>query len=226
MKKFILCIAAAVFMFSAAASADDYTPTSTWPYLYKDFVEGEVLLHDGSRQEALLNLHLMRSTVHFIEGDMIKEINPFTVASARIGEDYYVYAGGGLKKILSSNENGYVVEGVEIDMATLNATGAAYGSSSNSVSTTALSSLEGIGGTNSSSNINHMELKNSKDKGKILPLIYKKYIFTKGRCIYATKKDVTEAAPDKAGLKAFFKTNKVKWNNPESLLQVVNYFAQ
>ena len=208
-----------------AAYAGDYVPTSTWPYLYEEFEDGQVLLREGTKKDVKLNLHLFRSSIHYIDDGMIKELSPMFVASARIGDDYFIQAGGSIKKILTSNENGYVVEGVEIDLARLNETGGAYGSSSTTVSTSAYSSLEGIGGTNSSTNINHMELKNNKDKGKILPLVFKKYIVVGGKCLYATKKNVSEVVSDKKAFNAYLKENKVKWNDPVSLLQIVNYFA-
>ena len=208
-----------------AAYAGDYVPTSTWPYLYEEFEDGQVLLREGTKKDVKLNLHLFRSSIHYIDDGMIKELSPMFVASARIGDDYFIQAGGSIKKILTSNENGYVVEGVEIYLARLNETGGAYGSSSTTVSTSAYSSLEGIGGTNSSTNINHMELKNNKDKGKILPLVFKKYIVVGGKCLYATKKNVSEVVSDKKAFNAYLKENKVKWNDPVSLLQIVNYFA-
>ena len=70
-----------------------------------------------------------------------------------------------------------------------------------------------------------MELKNSKEDGKILPLIQKKYLFVNGKIVYATRKDV-QAVSDPADLKAFLKENKIKWNNPQSLLTVVDYLAK
>ena len=128
-------------------------------------------------------------------------------------------------KVLAQNDNGYVAECVEVDMVRLNSTEAAYGSSSTTLGTMNLSSLEGIGATNSNSSLNHMELKNNKESGQTLPLIEKKYLFVNKKCIYATKRDVAEYV-DAAAFKAFLKSNKVKWNNPQSLLGVVDFLAQ
>ena len=224
--KRILSFILAVFIGGlTAVHAGDYVPTSTWPYLYEEFEDGQVLLRDGTKKDVKLNLHLFHSSIHYIDDGMIKELGPMFVISAKIGDDYFIQAGGSIKRILTSNDNGYVVEGVEIDLARLNETGGAYGSSSTTVSTSAYSSLEGIGGTNSSTNINHMELKNNKDKGKILPLVFKKYIVVGGKCFYATKKNVSEVVSDKKAFNAYLKENKVKWNDPVSLLQIVNYIA-
>lgn len=223
MKRFI--VACIVMLAALQASAQHYAPTTTWPYLYPDFTQGELLTQDGKSIKTELNVHVLRATLHYIDGDFIKELAPGTIFSASIGGDTYINAGGRMMKVLARNDNGYVAECSEVDIVKLNSTDAAYGSSSTTLGTMSLSSLEGIGATNSSTNINHMELKNSKENGKTLPLITKKYIFVNRMCIYATKRDVLEVV-EPAGFKAFLKANKVKWNDPQSLLSVVDYLAE
>ena len=202
----------------AFAEEDEYLPTTTWPYVYQDFSAGYVTLTDGSVKTLLVNVNLVRETLHFIDGELIRET--FDFVSVKIGDDLWVNAGGRVRKVLARDENGFVVEGIDVDYATLNATGGAYGSSSTTLGTMALTSLEGIGATNSSSTLNHMELKASKNNGQILPLIKKKYLFTEGKCIFAIRKDLSDEVGADA-VKAFLKTVKVKWNSPESLLQLL-----
>ena len=222
MKRIFTLLAGLALAFAASAQG---TPTTTWPYIYDDFTEGEIYSIDGSSKKAMLNVHLLHATLHFIDGENIKELTPGSVFSARIGKDYYINANGRIMKILAQDDNGYVAESAEVDIATLNSTGGAYGSSSSTLGTMNLSSLEGIGATNSNTSLNHMELKNSKESGKVLPLIRKKYLFVNGKCIFAAKRDVSEEV-DAAAFKAFLKENKVKWSNPQSLLGVVDFIAQ
>lgn len=66
--------------------------------------------------------------------------------------------------------------------------------------------------------MNHMELKNNKDNGKELPLIKKNYIFVKGQKIFCTKKDVLALSVDRDAVKSFLKANKIKFNDPQSVL--------
>ena len=223
MKRLLLICALAAAALSAAAQNAE--PTSTWPYLYPDFTEGEILALDGTSKKAVLNVHVLKAALHYIDGEFIKELAPGQAFSARIGNDYYINASGKMMKILAQNNNGYVAEGVEVDIVKLNSTGAAYGSSSTTLGTMALSSLEGLGATNSGTSINHMELKANKDNGQILPLLTKKYLFVNKLCIYATKRDVSDYV-DAAAFKAFLKANKVKWNDPQSLLGVVDFIAE
>jgi len=220
MKRVLLI--AALLMGATAAFAQDYTPTTTWPYANADFAAGYITLSDGSVKTMLCNINLVQETLHFIDGEFIRET--FDAVSVKIGDDTYMNAGGKMMKVLAANEDGAVLEDVTIDIATLNSTGGAYGSSSTTLGTMALSSLEGIGATNSSTALNHMELKAGKDSGQMLPLIKKKYLYVDGKRIYATKKDVGEAVGSDI-LKSFLKTHKVKWSNAESLLQLTPLIA-
>jgi hypothetical protein len=72
-----------------------------------------------------------------------------------------------------------------------------------------------------------MELKNTKDDGKVLPMLSKMYIVVPGNVIYATKKDVSEmSGVDTKELNAFIKENKIKWKNPQSLLMLALYINE
>lgn len=204
------------------SAARDYSPTSTWPYAYPDFGAGYVTVSNGSVKTMIVNVNIAWSSLHFIENDLVKETHDVT--SVKIQDDLYINIGGKLMKVLASSQQGFIVEGVEIDFAALNSSGAAYGASSTTLGTMSLSSLEGIGATNSSSSLNHMELKAGKEDGQVLPLIRKKYIFAKGKLVYATKKDVSNAV-GKDELKQFLKEHKIKWKDPESLIQLVELFV-
>ena len=218
-----------ILLFSATtafAQYDKYNPTTTWPYMYADFEDGELKLNAGNPKKGKYNVHLLEGTLHFIEGDLIREANSLEVFSVKIGKDYYANAGGRMMKVVAKNDNGFIAEETLANIAELNNTGAAYGSSSNSLSTQALSSLEGIGGTRS--NMNHMELKNAKGEGEILPVTVKTYIVLPGGyCIFAAKKDVSNLnGIDKKELNTFLKENSIKWKDPQSLLILVDFLAE
>lgn len=226
MKLSIKAIAAALIACLAGlgAAAQSFEPTTTWPYAYEDFEDGRLLMNTGKLVDGKYNICLSDRSVHFIEGELVKQASSVDVSSVQIGQDIYVNAAGRMMKVVAKSDRGIVAEGVEIDLAKLNETGGAYGSSSSSNATTALSSLEGIGGTRT--NMNHMELKAGKNEGKTLPLITRYYLFYDGNLVFAGKRDV-EALPgvDKAELKAFLKSHKIKWRRPESLIVLVDFLA-
>ena len=210
---------------SVFAQYDKYNPTTTWPYMYADFEEGELKMNAGNPKNGKYNVHLLKGTLHFIEGDLIREANSYEIFSVKIGNDYYANAGGRMMKVVAKNDNGFIAEETLANIAELNNTGGAYGSSSNSLSTQALSSMEGIGGTRS--NMNHMELKNAKGEGEILPVTVKTYIVVPGYCIFAAKKDVSDLyGIDKKELNTFLKENSIKWKDPQSLLMLVDFLAE
>ena len=204
-----------------------YVPTSSWPYMYDEFQDGSLIWNGGKEKGGQYNINLADKKLHFIEGAYIKVANMADVLTVRIGQDVYQNAAGEMLKVLSMSDKSLVLEAQDIDYAALNETGGAYGSSSTTIGTTALSSLEGIGGTNASTNINHMELKMNKESGKALTLNSKKYLFVKGRKIKAAKKDVMDVPGlDKEAAKAFLKENKIKWNKVSDLQKLGDFLAE
>ena len=214
------------FMLSIAGlSAQDSEPTTTWPYIYPEFQSGELKTLTGAPVQGAFNIHVLESRLHFIEDGMIREMLPSEILSLKAGDDYFASVSGKMMKVLAKSDHGFVAEEVLVDVAKLNSTGGAYGSSSNSISTQALSSMEGIGGTRS--NMNHMELKNAKDEGSPLPVIVKKYLVFPGYVVYAAKPNVSRLVGiDKDELNAFLKENKIKWKDEQSLLMVLDFISQ
>lgn len=220
-----IVLALALVLSLHTVSAQDHKPTTTWPYIYSDFQQGELKKHVGAPVEGVFNIHIYKGTLHFVEDGLIKEALPTEVFSLKVGKDYYANVGGTMMKVLARSNNGFIAQETIVDMAVLNSTGGAYGSSSNSISTQSFSSLEGIGGTRV--NMNHMELKNSKDDGQVLPVIVKNYLVFPNKVVFAAKKDVSSIdGVDKKALNAFIKENGIKWKNPQSLLALLDYIAQ
>lgn len=207
------------------ASAQSYEPTSTWPYMYSDFTDGELQRIDGKKTAGVFNIHLAEGRLHFVEDGFIREVSPSEVLSVRIGGDIFTSTGGTMMKVLAKGEQTLVTEETKINFAALGETGGAYGSSSNTTSTQAFSSFEGIGGTRS--NMNHMEIRSSKDDGKILPLEKKIYMVIPGKVVFASKRDfmeISDGFQDEA--KTFLKERKIKWKDPQSVLEAADFLAK
>lgn len=221
MKRII--VAAAMLLMACGLGAQE--PTTTWPYLYGDFTAGVLRQVGGAETQSVYNIHLLHGALHFVDGGLVRELRSSDIFSVKIGQDIFVNVNGRMMQVVAKNDNGFVALDNEIDMVKLNSTGGAYGSSSSSVSTQALSSLEGIGASNSSSNINHMELRSNRDNGQVLPLLKKMYMVVDGRVIYATRKDFSECVgSDNA--KAFLKANKISWKDPASILEAIDFIAE
>lgn len=202
-----------------------FEPNTNWPYVYLNFTEGTLKMPIGVEKKALFNVHLAHSTLHFIEGNAVKQVSPSDIFGVQIGNDYYINANGMMMKVLAQNDNGVIALSQEVDVAALNSTDAAYGSGGATLGNMSLSSLESIGVGNGIVNNTLTDKDGEKENGKVLPLIEKIFIVSKGKVIYATKKDVTAAIGADA-LKAFLKTNKIKWTDPQSLLTLMDYIAE
>lgn len=75
--------------------------------------------------------------------------------------------------------------------------------------------------------MNHMEIRSSKDDGKILPLEKKIYMVIPGKVVFASKRDfmeVSDGFQDEA--KAFLKERKIKWKDPQSVLEAADFLAK
>lgn len=203
--------------------AQDYEPTSTWPYIYSDFSDGVLQQAAGKERPGKYNIHILEGRLHYIEKDMIHEANPAEIYAVHIKDDIYVNVGGTMMKVLAKSEHGIVAKETVVDMVRLNSTGGAYGSSSTTISTKALSSVEMDGNM---SNMNHMELKRSKDSGSVLPLTEKIFLVFDGNVVYATRHDVLAAdGVRKEEFTAFCKKNRIKWKEPQSLLRVIDFIV-
>ena len=146
----------------ATIPAAAQTCTTTWPYLYPDFQDGTVYMSGGRSQHLKFNIHMLRTTLHYIELGMIKEAYPRDIDSIRIGNDLFRYVNGVPMRVAAAGTSGYVAELLQGDFASALEGSGAYGMSAATISKTELSSLEVSGGTNQ----NHMLLLQNKDQGR------------------------------------------------------------
>ena len=214
----------AIMLIMSAAGLSAQSPTTTYPYLYDTFTDGTVVLTDGTKEQRQMNVHLRAGRLHYIDKGVVKEAFLTDVAAVEIGKDVFIPVQASVMKVVAKNDAGCVVlESIGDFDGSMEATGA-YGVSSTSSATMKLTSIQ----TDSQVNQNYMNILNEKEKGVILNVDTKLYVVTPTYKVRATKKDVEASLPaDKAAqFKAFLKANKVKWNNPQSLLSVVSFLSE
>lgn len=204
-----------------SVSAYSQECTTTWPYLYPAFQDATIYTADGKTLRNKVNVHVRKSTLHYLDGDLIKEAKSEDMLLVTIGDDKYMCVNGQLMKVLGSDKTGFVATLILADFNKLSEPGGAYGSSSNSSATRKLTSLE----TDNAGKMNHMELWNNKNNGTTLALNYKYYIVTDGTVYEATRKGIGSklSKTDNEKFKVFLKTNKIEWKNPESLLKLLDF---
>ena len=96
--------------FALCLKAQNYEPTSTWPYIYPEFTEGTLHLNASGVREGLYNIHILEGRLHFIDGEIVKEADPTDVYSVKIGNEIYLNAGGTMMKVLAESEAGVVLQ--------------------------------------------------------------------------------------------------------------------
>lgn len=198
----------------------EYTPNTMWPYVYEDFLHGELVLKNGDKVRAAFNIHLLEGELHYLKDDKILFVNTARVKAVTIGTEYYVPAEGKMMKVIAQDSAKYLLQSLLGDFETLIVGTGAYGASSNTQSVRNLSSLE-IGGKNI---INHAMLLQNKDTGKELPIINKHYIMVGNKCVLATKKNIEKELIANPHLwNVFLKENKIKWRKESDLIKVLNY---
>lgn len=193
------------------------TCTTTWPYLYPDFQDGTVYMSGGRSQHLKFNIHMLRTTLHYVELGMIKEAYPRDIDSIRIGNDLFRYVNGVPMRVAAAGTSGYVAELLQGDFTSALEGSGAYGMSAATISKTELSSLEVSGGTNQ----NHMLLLQNKDQGRTADIVTEYFIVTdSGKAWPANRKDILQALPEdrKEDFSSFVKENRIKWKRPGSLL--------
>ncbi len=197
--------------------------TTTWPYLYNNFTSGTIYFTNGTQQECLVNVHILKSKLHYLEGENIKEAESSKIILVKISSDQFYIKDNKMLKVVASNDKGFIGEWATANIASLTSGGtAAYGASANSMSIRKLSSIEGNGPTATTT---HMQMKNDKENGTPLSVEKSFFIVTKGYVYPANKKRLEEMlAPQKKDeLKSYLKTNKISWKNPNSLIQLVDF---
>lgn len=198
-----------------------YSPTTAWPYLYPDFTDGVIYMNDGSKTAGKLNVHLRAGRLHYLDGDTVKEALPDGITAIFIGEDKFIMVNREAMKVRAEDRKGCVVTEILGDFSSLRSSSGAYGTSGTTLATRKLSSID----TDSQINQSHMLLLASQHNGAVLSLLEKFFIVTPAVTCLATRSAVEDAVGQEraAEWKTWLKSHKVKWRDPESLMQIVEF---
>ncbi|MBR5736401.1 MAG: hypothetical protein IKX60_06395 [Bacteroidales bacterium] len=209
-------------LFALTVSAQN-TVMSTWPYLYPEFVNGTVYMTDGKKYEKEMNIHLAKGRLHFIDEGFIKEVKTNDIVLIELNGEQFVVLEGNVVKAVGDLDKGYVAVHTTVDFQKLNESQGAYGITTTNSATMKMSSVDLVG-----VNTNHMELRQNRNTGKEVALKNVYYIVTGGKVFNANKKGIESQLDDagKAAFKTFQKQHKIKWQDPQSLLQLVDFINQ
>ena len=222
-KLLLLCIAAFA---AAVAVAQNVSPTVNWPYMYPDFVEGEMEKMGGQIEKGRYNIHLNVGALHYLNDGTIKEHPTVGVKSMTIGGDVYRNVGGKMLKVLAQTEGGFVVMETLANFTGIISRDGAYGGAVANRDKT-FSHQENNGSFNGYLvTDNYKDLIAIKDDSDKVPVTRKIFIVIGHQMIFANKSTVIDmTGVDKKAFSAFLKSNDIKWKDPEDLVKIIDYIT-
>lgn len=196
--------------------------TTMWPYKYPDFRDGTVYFKNRQTLAAPVNVHLLKSSLHYLDKEEIKEVTISDIVLVRIDNDNYFMRDNQLMYVIAGDSVAFLGETLMADFAALQDSGGAYGSSSSVQATNKLSSID-IGGITVT---DHMELRSKKDGGSLLPVTRKYYIVTAENIYPATRRGIESelSGSEKEAFKQFVKQHKINWKRQASLVTLLEFF--
>lgn len=210
-----------------SSCAQKYEPRTTWPYLFEKFQTADfVTVSNRGMASKDVNISIADGKLHYLDNGVIMAADLTTVAEARVGDDRYVNVWGRMMKVVAAGEHGIVVRETVADLDKMAKTDIGYGISSATASSQSLSSLLGDGSADMV-NTDVTSALAKRGEGEVIPLRENLYLKVGNDVVPATKKDVVDLpAVSKEDAQAFFKTRKVKWNDPSSLVWVVEFIYE
>lgn len=223
MKKLLtLCFAV---LLASAVFAQDELPTVNWPYVYPDFVEGEITQIGGKSGKAIYNIHLGQGALHFVKDGLISEVSTTGIVYVTIGEDVFRNVGGKLLKVLAQTEGGFVVEERLADYSAVVRDDGAYGGSLSNAAK-GFSYDENYGNYGYLVTNNYEDLLSIKNDAEELPLNVNIYLVINNNLVQANKKSVSALeGVDKKAFSEFLKSNSIKWKDPQALVKVIDFIT-
>ena len=220
MKKFLVMLS---LLAAVSAAGRDFDPKDTWAYLYESFTTGNVYNSKGDvLLTAPLNVSVLDGKLHYLKGDKIIEADMLQVYTAVIEKDTYMNVGGKMHRILSKSDKSAVLEIVEVDMDKLSKAEIGYGI------TSATASVQGLHMAAMANYVNttYKDANENKGAGERIPIKEHTFLLTRGTLVPAKKREVVKLPGlDKKAAEAFFKEEKIKWNNNEDLQKVADYIS-
>lgn len=199
-------------------------PTTTWPYLYNSFTNGQVITTTGNKINYLLNVHLKYGRLHFIENNFVKEARMSEISTITIGTDTFANVNGKVMQVLAKTDSGFVAAHIVVDLKSLQQNQGAYGTSTVTAANDKYSSLmvaDNIGA-------NHAEMRMGKSNGQEINTKSELYIVAGKKAFPANRKKIENMLPQNKiePFRQFVKAHKVKWKKPDKLLPLVQFLCQ
>ena len=227
MKRLLLLFIGAMLAVTMSAQ-ENYYPTTGWPYLYPDFMEGEVLRANRDSNKGRFNIHLSLSALHYVDKNgIIKEADTWGMTGLLVGEDRFRLVGGKMLKVIAEAKGGSVVKETRANYSAIVKKDGAMGTTALNSTTTktflynqnAINQYNGYLLTDVYADLHAM-----RNQSERLPVNGNLFLVIGNQQIPANKKGVSDIpGVDKKALSGFLKAEKIKWNDPQDLVKVIDF---
>lgn len=220
MKKFFLSAVAVLTAFCLYGQEC----STMWPYIYPEFQDGILYKKDGTKFELKVNVHVLHGRLHYLDDGLVKEALSGELLLVQVGEDNYMDVNGDIMKVMVRDDRGFVAAHILGDFDKLRESGGAYGTSTNNSATQKLTSIQVAGHVNQ----NHMEMWEKRHNGELIDLVYKYYLVTPAKVWPASRRGIEQGlSPErKAEFKNWLKAHRIKWNDPASLVELMDFLVK
>lgn len=217
-------------LLAVAASAQKDEPTANWPYLYPDFMEGELLRANKDSNKGRFNIHLNLSALHYVDRNgKIKEADTWGVIGLIIGEDRFRFVEGKMLKVMAESKGGSVVKESRANYSAIVKKDGAMGTTSlNSTTTKTFLYNENVINQYNGYLLTdvYKDLHAMKDQSERLPVNSNLFLLVDRHLIPANRKSVASLdGLDKKSFKEFLKSEHIRWDEPEDLVKVLDYIT-
>lgn len=228
MKRIFTFLSALVILASGLCSAQNlpYKPTDVWPYEYDSFTEGR-LYRTGNLNDVVgkFNVCIANGQVHYLdEKDIILEADSREIRAVEVGEDMYINCFGKMYKVVGRSDYGYIVKLRAIDNSQ-QGVDIGFGITSSTVAAQSVDLTSAVGLSTALVHSNVAKVALEKENGTPLNLTEDLFFKVGDQLIPASKQDLIEAT-SKDAVNAFLKAHKVKWNQPETLVPLIDFIAE
>ncbi len=198
-------------------------PTTVWPYLYDDFVEGTIYNNKGEWSQAKVNVHLLRNDLHYVyKGQIYKAEYQNEVTRIVLSDSVnLVRCDNHFIEVLGETPQAIVGRRTTGDYDRLTQGSGAYGTSSSTAATDNLTSAPFV------NTPSYQLISDERENGQILPVTVRYCFVINNELVWANKKAISRLLPEseRKAFDSFLKTNKIKWKNPDSLRKVLDYIS-
>ena len=203
--------------------AQNWSPTTNWPYLFKDFQQAVVYTTAGQTEKTIeANIHLEHSTLHYVNKEMVMAADTKGIVKVAMDNRTFIFMNGELVELIHTEGTNALVKRVLLDEKKFNsASTGAYGMKMETSASREMATIQRGG-------IILSQMKTEQEGGKVFPIRTDYFLLLEDgkKIVKATKRDIEKSLTEKGqkDFKAFMKQYKIKWKDESSLIKVLQFF--